>query len=165
MSRSIEGDFRPGRGYYVPVKIAFLVLRQGLCLRRLGLPVLAALLGLSPWCAAQQVSMPRIHIIDGPTLFINYCASCHGVHGKGNGPAAPALRVKVPDLTQIKRRSHGQFPRARLRDIIEGANGPVAHGSREMPVWGPLFHQIDADQDLGNVRVENLVNFIESIQK
>jgi mono/diheme cytochrome c family protein len=33
-----------------------------------------------------------------------------------------------------------------------------------MPVWGPVFHQVEADMDWGNVRIHNLVNFLESIQ-
>ena len=40
----------------------------------------------------------------------------------------------------------------------------AAHGSREMPIWGPIFHQIEADVDRGNVRLENLVKYLESIQ-
>jgi mono/diheme cytochrome c family protein len=33
-----------------------------------------------------------------------------------------------------------------------------------MPIWGPIFHQIEADMDWGNVRLENLVKYLESIQ-
>ena len=40
----------------------------------------------------------------------------------------------------------------------------ASHGSREMPVWGPIFHQVEEDVDRGNVRVENLVTYLESIQ-
>ena len=114
--------------------------------------------------AAGQQPTPPVHTVDGAKLFLGYCASCHGVDGRGNGPAAAALKPRVPDLTRITWRSHGQFPRVRIRNIIEGTESPVAHGSREMPVWGPVFHQIDADQDLGNVRVDNLASYIESIQ-
>jgi hypothetical protein len=34
-----------------------------------------------------------------------------------------------------------------------------------MPIWGPIFHQIGADQDLGNVRTENVIRYLESIQR
>lgn len=125
---------------------------------------------LALWCltspsVAQERSYPRVHSVDGAVIFRDYCASCHGVDGKGQGPVAPALRSKVPDLTLIMRRAAGEFPRVRIRNIIEGTESPVAHGSREMPVWGPVFHQIDADQDLGNVRVDNLATYIQSIQR
>jgi len=118
----------------------------------------------APRCSAQEKNYPPAYSVNGATLFHSYCASCHGVDGKGHGPAAPALKVKVPDLTEITLRAGGEFPRVRIRDIIEGKESPVPHGSREMPVWGPLFHQIGADQDLGNVRVDNLASYIQSIQ-
>lgn len=107
---------------------------------------------------------PLIRSLKGPELFRAYCASCHGVDAKGNGPAAPALKVKPPDLTLLARRNGGQFPEERVRKIIEGEESPVAHGSREMPVWGPVFHQIEEDVDRGHVRVDNLVKYLESIQ-
>jgi len=33
-----------------------------------------------------------------------------------------------------------------------------------MPIWGPIFHQIEEDVDRGHVRIENLVKYLESIQ-
>lgn len=74
------------------------------------------------------------------------------------------MKVKVPDLTVIAKNSGGQFPAARVRRIIMGENVITAHGSREMPVWGPIFHQIESDVDRGYVRLENLVKYLESIQ-
>jgi len=103
--------------------------------------------------------------VEGPDLFRAYCASCHGDDGKGNGPAAPALNVKPADLTTIARRNGGVFPSKRVRDIISGDDVIVAHGSREMPVWGPIFHQIEWDRDLGDVRLRNIVKYLESIQR
>jgi mono/diheme cytochrome c family protein len=105
-----------------------------------------------------------IRSVEGPDLFRAYCASCHGKDGRGNGPAAPAMKVKVPDLTVIAKNSGGQFPAARVRRIIMGEDVITAHGSREMPVWGPIFHQIESDVDRGYVRLENLVKYLESIQ-
>ena len=40
-----------------------------------------------------------------------------------------------------------------------------AHGSKEMPIWGPIFHEIEFDRDLGNVRLENITQYVESIQR
>jgi hypothetical protein len=34
-----------------------------------------------------------------------------------------------------------------------------------MPVWGPIFHQIEEDQDFGNVRIANLVRYLSVIQQ
>ena len=40
-----------------------------------------------------------------------------------------------------------------------------AHGSKEMPIWGPIFHEIEFDQDLGNVRLENVTKYLEFLQR
>lgn len=105
-----------------------------------------------------------IRSVEGPDLFRAYCASCHGVDAKGAGPAAPALKAKVPDLTLLARNNRGKFPTVRVRQMIMGDQVVVSHGSREMPIWGPIFHQVEEDVDRGNVRVENLLKYLESIQ-
>ena len=105
-----------------------------------------------------------IHSLEGVDLYRAYCASCHGKNGTGNGPAAAALKATVPDLTLIAKNNGGAFPVARVRRIIVGEGMIASHGSREMPVWGPLFHQVEADVDRGNVRVENLIKYLQSIQ-
>lgn len=105
-----------------------------------------------------------IRSAEGVDLYRAYCASCHGKDGKGNGPAAPALKATVPDLTIIAKNNGGTFPEARVSRIIMGEGMIASHGSREMPVWGPIFHQIEWDVDRGNVRMQNLVQYLESIQ-
>jgi hypothetical protein len=57
-----------------------------------------------------------------------------------------------------------RFPAAHVREVIVGEQVVAAHGSREMPIWGPIFHQVEGDQDWGNVRLENLVKYLASIQ-
>jgi mono/diheme cytochrome c family protein len=111
-----------------------------------------------------QEPVRLISSLDGHDLFRAYCASCHGADGKGKGPVAPALKVDPPDLTTIARRNLGTFPSSRVRNIIAGDEAIVAHGSREMPVWGPIFHQVERDRDYGNVRLQNLTKYLESIQ-
>lgn len=105
-----------------------------------------------------------IRSVEGADLYRAYCASCHGKDGKGNGPVAPALKATVPDLTVIAKNNGGTFPLARARRIIAGEGMIASHGSREMPVWGPIFSQVEADVDRGPVRLENLVKYLESIQ-
>ena len=114
----------------------------------------------------QQKSPVRlIHSVKGSDLFYSYCASCHGSDAKGSGPVAPALVSKVPDLTTIAERSGGIFPEQRVRKIIAGDEIFMSHGSREMPVWGPVFHQVEEDRDLGEVRLQNLTKYLQSIQR
>jgi mono/diheme cytochrome c family protein len=107
---------------------------------------------------------PLIRSVQGPNLFRAYCAPCHGANGKGGGPVATALKSKPPDLTLLSRNNRGQYPAVRVRQVIMGDQIVAAHGSREMPIWGPVFHQVEEDIDRGNVRLENLVNYLESIQ-
>src|SRR5262249_26563020 len=100
---------------------------------------------------------PLIASVKGPDLFHAYCASCHGDDGKGNGPVAGGLSTKPADLTAIGNRHGGIFRTNLVRRIIAGEDVITAHGSRDMPVWGPIFHRVEWDQDLGNVRLGNLV--------
>jgi mono/diheme cytochrome c family protein len=116
---------------------------------------------------AQPHKTPRnlIRSVKGVDLFHEYCSSCHGFDGKGNGPAAPALNTRPADLTTIAQRNGGVFPSERVRKIIAGDARITAHGSSEMPVWGPIFHRVEWDQDLGKVRLQNVTNYLESIQQ
>lgn len=118
----------------------------------------------APSNGQDQQFVPLIRSVEGRDLFKAYCASCHGLNGKGGGPVAPALRPKVPDLTVLARNNGGEFPSARVRKVIMGDDILASHGSREMPVWGPIFHQVEEDVDRGNVRLENLVKYLQSIQ-
>jgi len=106
-----------------------------------------------------------IYSVKGQDLFRAHCAACHGSDAKGGGPLASTLRAEAPDLTLLAKKSGGQFPSARVRKTITGDDVLASHGSREMPIWGPIFHQVEADQDFGNVRLQNLVKYLESIQQ
>jgi len=114
--------------------------------------------------ASDQQLPPLIRSVKGPDLFREYCAPCHGLDGKGNGPAASALKSKVPDLTLLAKQNGGSFPSTQVRKVVTGNSAIPAHGSREMPVWGPIFHQVEEDVDRGNVRIDNLVKYLLSIQ-
>ena len=104
--------------------------------------------------------------VDGAKIFQYYCASCHGADARGHGPAAPALRHSTPDLTVISQRNGGKFPYQQVKDVIAGKGpAPLAHGNREMPIWGPVFHQVESDQDWGVVRLEAITKYIASIQQ
>jgi mono/diheme cytochrome c family protein len=116
--------------------------------------------------APQKQYEELIYSVRGPDLYRAHCAACHGSGGKGNGPAAASLKTKPADLTLLARNNGGQFPTQRIRKFISGDEPTLlAHGSREMPVWGPIFHQIEEDQDFGNVRLRNLIEYLETIQQ
>jgi len=118
-----------------------------------------------PGAAQQKQPIRLVTSLEGSDIFRAHCAACHGSDGQGRGPVAPALNAKVPDLTTISKRNGGVFPIKRIRAVIAGDEGLVAHGSRDMPIWGPIFHQIEQDRDYGNIRMENITRFVESIQR
>lgn len=98
----------------------------------------------------------------GRQLFVRYCASCHGVDAKGNGPAADALKKTPANLTQIPKQD-GKFPALRVKRVIGGDDIISGHGSREMPIWGTIFReQRDRTMAIGNIYA--LTIYIESIQ-
>jgi mono/diheme cytochrome c family protein len=101
----------------------------------------------------------------GRDLFAFYCASCHGRDGKGDGPTAASLKTKPADLTAISKRRGGKFPHDEIAAFVSGMGAPVAaHGSVDMPVWGPLFRGLDDSPARTKVRINNLVSYLESIQ-
>jgi mono/diheme cytochrome c family protein len=108
---------------------------------------------------------PLIGSMEGSELYRAYCATCHGLDARGVGPMTRWLAITAPDLTRISVRNGGTFPLAQVQRIISGeANTTGGHGTREMPVWGPVFSQVTRDQDLGRMRVYNVAKYLESIQ-
>ena len=102
----------------------------------------------------------------GRDLFEFYCASCHGRDVKGGGHVASALKTPPPDLTTLTQRNRGTFPAEQVQDVIRGGkrSSIPAHGSSEMPVWGPIFKGLDNRNEVNEERINNLVKYIESIQ-
>jgi mono/diheme cytochrome c family protein len=106
-----------------------------------------------------------ISSVDGAALFKAYCTACHGADGKGDGPMATFLKAAPSDLTRIAVRNHGVYPGTRVERIISGEEQIArGHGTRDMPVWGPIFSQIAWDQDFGRIRVRNLAGCIAKLQ-
>lgn len=102
----------------------------------------------------------------GKEMFESYCAVCHGKDAKGNGPAASALKVPPPDLTQLAKKNGGKYPSAHVAAVLRGQADVASHGSRDMPIWGPLFSSISQGHE-GQVqqRVANLVEYLEKLQE
>ncbi|MDY6946203.1 MAG: cytochrome c [Pseudomonadota bacterium] len=94
--------------------------------------------------------------MSGKDLYGRFCASCHGVAGRGDGPVAGSLKVEVPDLTLVARRAQGRYPRDRIEKIIDGRFILAAHGTRTMPVWGEDFSRFE----LGNPDAERSTRLI-----
>jgi mono/diheme cytochrome c family protein len=131
--------------------------------------ILAFLLGVSLLSA--QEPAPKINKVgaaptspaSGKEMYRSYCASCHGADGKGNGPAASAFKMPPSDLTTLAKKNGGKYPSLQVMNSIkDGGNG--GHGSKEMPVWGPILSSVSADPGVVGQRVSNLVSYIQSIQ-
>jgi mono/diheme cytochrome c family protein len=103
--------------------------------------------------------------VNGKAMFDLYCTPCHGKEGKGDGPAAAALKKQPSDLTRISARNNGTFPTDKIRRYIEGRETVAGHGTREMPIWGGLFSDVDRDGDMARIRIANLADYLKSIQK
>ena len=104
----------------------------------------------------------------GEENYQRLCAACHGDGGRGDGPVAEVLSVAVPDLTRLRERNGGQFPRETVKQQIDGRDRITAHGSAQMPVWGYEFY---IDEGAGafseqgvSATLDALVEYIESLQ-
>lgn len=113
----------------------------------------------------QQVPSIAIESLAGRDSFDLYCASCHGMSGRGDGPVAAALRTRPADLTTLAQQNNGAFPRDRVRAFVTGTGRTLAaHGTTEMPVWGPMFRAFESDARVRE-RIENVIRHIESLQR
>jgi len=113
----------------------------------------------------KEVPAPDIDPASGVQMYRAYCAACHGLDGKGHGPAAPALKEPLQDLTLLSKKNGGEFPMFRVSNIIKGDSEIVAHGSRDMPMWGDVFRELKRDESVVTLRVHNLARYIESMQQ
>lgn len=122
---------------------------------------------LLPAARKQGRTPSSSNTVEGARIYQYRCSMCHGADGRGHGPDSVVLKHPVPDLTLISQRSGGQFPYQRVRGIIEGreSDGLPAHGDREMPTWGPIFHEVESDQDWGEVKLDSITRHVESIQQ
>ena len=118
---------------------------------------------------AQETTIKKVPAVptsasSGKEMFHSYCASCHGVDGKGKGPAAPALKMQPTDLTLLAQNNGGKFPGMHVMSSIQDITQNV-HGSKDMPVWGPIFSAVSSKKpDIAKMRINNVTEYIESIQ-
>lgn len=108
----------------------------------------------------------------GEAEYLNSCAACHGLEGRGDGALAPLLTKRPADLTRLADRNGGSFPYERVVNVIDGREVVPSHGTREMPVWGRQF--IDEDtrtygQAGGEIvtaeRIRGLADYIKTLQR
>jgi mono/diheme cytochrome c family protein len=106
---------------------------------------------------------PSVMIESGRETYVFHCAACHGRTARGDGPVASVLKAVPPDLTTLATRRGGRFEDAAVTAFIVGPR-PAAHGTSDMPVWGPLFRELNPYDSRVDVRLLRLVDYLKSIQ-
>jgi mono/diheme cytochrome c family protein len=133
----------------------------------LSITTMAAL--MAALMAAASCEAGEAPAMAGGDLYKEFCSSCHGVNGHGDGPVAPSLTRRVPDLTLIDNRHGGTFPAEAVRQRIDGRSMPREHGTSEMPVWGWEFYGYEGEDATRRRRVgeliDQLVDYLGSIQR
>jgi mono/diheme cytochrome c family protein len=138
--------------------------------------VLAGIMAAALVSVAQQpapniktVPIQRTSIVDGHQMFTAYCSACHGANGKGNGPAARAMKVPPADLTLLSQKNGGAFPGNHVVTVLQFGVENASHGSAQMPIWGDLLQTLSpmaSDGDsLVHQRISNITDYIKQIQK
>lgn len=111
-----------------------------------------------------QTEMPDV--ASGKKTYMEYCAACHGDDAKGVGPTASALRTPPPDLTTLAKQHAGKFPAEYVSKIVRFGKPIQAHGSADMPVWGPIFNVRDKFSDLAvRRRIKDLCDYLATLQE
>jgi len=132
--------------------------------------IVSLLMGFAGMAAGQKPAgsdkqLPHASAEAGAETYREYCASCHGKDGKGDGPAAGALKVRLPDLATLAKRKGGKFPAGDVYQVIKWGGGIVGHGSKEMPVWGRAFMPVSGrNEQKVDQRIKSLIRYLESIQ-
>lgn len=112
-----------------------------------------------------QTTVPNY---SGDHLYVANCSSCHGVFGEGDGPVSAVLNISMRDLRYLAASNGGAFPRELVAKIIDGRELMVAHGRRQMPVWGEEFLFMEgfdaAAEERVSAKINALVDYLETIQ-
>jgi mono/diheme cytochrome c family protein len=113
----------------------------------------------------KKVPIKQTSPASGKEMYTQYCAACHGADAKGTGPAAVALKTPPSDLTTLAKRHDGKYPSDVVANILRSGTEVAAHGSADMPTWGPLFKSLDPNHDISvQQRIRNLNVYLESLQ-
>jgi mono/diheme cytochrome c family protein len=116
----------------------------------------------------KKVPIPYSKLVSGEQMWKDYCAACHGMSGRGDGPAAEILKSPPVDLTLMAKQNNGKFPTGHFADVLRFGSGGHAHGTSDMPLWGPLFrslHPEPGSKNLAELRIHNLSEYLESLQE
>jgi mono/diheme cytochrome c family protein len=101
----------------------------------------------------------------GREIYLQSCATCHGIAGEGNGPMARALTTPPANLRRLSERFGNPLPEDDIARYIDGRTDVKSHGPRDMPVWGKRFSsESKGDERVAQKRIAELVAYLQSIQ-
>ena len=112
-----------------------------------------------------KVPISQSNSASAQQMYKDYCAACHGVAGKGDGPVVEYLKAPPPDLTTMAARNNGVFPAQHFAAVLRFGTQSHPHGTSDMPVWGPLFRSRDMNKDLSPLTIYGLSSYLESLQQ
>ncbi len=104
----------------------------------------------------------------GRDLYLGFCASCHGIEGKGDGPVSKHLKIKPTDLTLLSKKNKGLFPLDQVMTSIDGTRVVRTHGEAKMPVWGEVFEKYDLTEKnpkQAQIKVKVIAEYISALQR
>jgi mono/diheme cytochrome c family protein len=145
-----------------------MVLRKILLLMFFAL--LATVYSISQQVVTTSTPIKNISPANGEKMYVTYCAACHGIDGRGTGPAARSLKTKPTDLSVLAKQNNGKFPALHVQQLIL-AEGPItsSHGSKDMPVWQGLFYSLCSGKNMEEAevhqRIVNLANHVATLQR
>lgn len=123
--------------------------------------------GITP--QIKQVPIRPTSAASGKQMYTNYCAVCHGADGKGNGPAAAAMKTPPTDLTMMSKNNGGKFPSAHVASVLQFGVENTAHGSQDMPIWGTAFRSLArgtvSPSSQTHQRIANLTDYLKTLQQ
>ena len=132
-------------------------------MKAIAVPAIGAVLLLAGPAPAQDIE-------EGAALYASFCATCHGVSGRGDGPTAEIMAIQPTDLTALAAMNGGTFPRGEVVTKIDGRTQVRGHGA-PMPLFGPFFEgedtamKTEAGQPILTSRpIVDLVAWLESVQ-
>jgi mono/diheme cytochrome c family protein len=102
-------------------------------------------------------------------MYLQYCSSCHGQDGRGEGSVSEFLKVKVPDLTLLKKNNKGVYPMDEVMAAIDGRRKSRLHGNPKMPIWGESFSREGKDpksaEATAALKVKAIAEYVATLQR
>lgn len=108
--------------------------------------------------------------LESDALYNTLCSGCHGVSGKGDGPAVGALEKDVPDLRMLSFNNDGVYSHKKVKRAISGSSRNIVHGTIDMPNWEQQLMYVNSGwstftrEAYARKRIHALSEYVETLQ-